>query len=60
MKMMQTLGGIKHEPENLRARVGGAPTGMRARDQRRLNGEGRVLGRDLHLRQLRDIEPRRT
>jgi hypothetical protein len=60
MKTMQTLGRIKHEPDNLRARVGGTPTGMRARDQRRLNGESRILGRDLHLRQLLDIEPRRT
>jgi hypothetical protein len=57
---MQTLGRIKHEPDTLHARMGGAPTGMRTRDQRRLNGEGRILGRDLHLRQLLEIEPRRT
>jgi hypothetical protein len=60
MKTMQTLGRIKHEPDNLRARVGGTPTGMRARDQRRLNGESWILGGDLHLRQLLDIEPWRT
>jgi hypothetical protein len=58
MKTMQILGRIKDEPDHLRARVGGAPTGLRARDQRRLNGTGRILGRDLHLRQLLDIEPR--
>jgi len=60
MKTTQILGRIKHEPDHLRARVGGAPTGMRARDQRRFNGESRILERDFHLRQLLNIEPRRT
>jgi hypothetical protein len=61
MQTMQLLGRIKHEPDHLRTRVGGAPTGMRTRirtrEQRRLNGVSRILGRDLHLCQLLDIEP---
>src|SRR5688572_27683888 len=60
MKTMQLLGHIKHEPDHLRARVRGALTGMRTREQRRLNGASRSLGRDLHLCQLLDIEPQWT
>ena len=60
MQTMQLLGRIKHESDHLCARVGGAPTGMRTREQRRLNGVNRILGPDLHLCYLLDIESRWT
>jgi hypothetical protein len=57
---VQSLGWIKHEPNDLRARLRGPPTSMPAREQRGFNGESRILGGDLHLGNMFHIEPRRT
>jgi len=57
---VQRLGAIKHEPDHLRAWLGGSPPRRGTRPQRGVNGASRILGRELDLGQRRDLEPGRT
>jgi hypothetical protein len=54
---VQRVGAIKHEPDDLLARMGGPPPGRCTRHQRGFNGAGRILGGELDLGQRRHIEP---